>query len=138
VAAYAREIHAVSALLPRAKIVLIGSSPILPTYAPDCVMEHEENLQACTFDESSIIQASETSDGLNGETYAHILARDSEVAAASGAELIPSEPWLCYNEECPVTIGDYLVYRDDRHFFFPFLDALGPVIDHALHKAHIY
>jgi hypothetical protein len=35
-------------------------------------------------------------------------------------------------------IGNYLVYRDDRHFFSPFLNALGPVVDRALRDAAIY
>jgi hypothetical protein len=34
-----------------------------------------------------------------------------------------------------VVINNYLAYRDNRHFFFPFSTYLGPVVAAALRNA---
>ena len=138
VAAYADQIERIRVRVPTAKFVVMGSTPIFTTSVPNCVRDHQRSLGACTFLESTLIRDKKTFNGTNAQAFSAIVARDVDVATASGATLIPTEAWLCADGRCPAVIGNYLVYRDDRHFFTPFLTALGPVVDHALRDAGIY
>ena len=138
VAAYAAQIEAIRARIPTARFVVMGSTPIFPTSVPNCVRNHQRSLSTCTFLESSLITDEKTFHGNNAERFDQIVARDADVATAAGATLIPTESWFCSAGRCPAVIGNYLVYRDDRHFFHPFLSALGPVVDQALRDAGLY
>ena len=138
VAAYADQINQITAGLPDVKVVLMGSTPIFTKSVPTCVRDNQKNIDRCTFVETTLIKDPKTYNGKNAEPFTQILARDHDVAAASGATLIETEPWLCSAGRCPAVIGSYLVYRDDRHFFHPFLVALGPVVDRALRDAGLY
>ena len=138
VAAYADQINQIRAGLPDARVILMGSTPIFSKSVPTCLRDHQKSVQACTFLETTLIKDPKTFTGNNAEPFTQILARDHDVATASGATLIETEPWLCSAGRCPAVIGSYLVYRDDRHFFHPFLVALGPVVDQALRDAGLY
>ena len=138
VAAYADQINQIKAGLPSAKFVVMGSTPIFNKSVPTCLRDNQKSINRCTFLESTLIKDPKTYNGKNAEAFTQILARDHDVAAASGATLIETEPWLCAAGRCPAVIGSYLVYRDDRHFFHPFLLALGPIVDQALRDAGIY
>lgn len=138
VAAYADQINKIREKVPTAKFVVMGSTPIFSWSVPNCVRNHQRSLEQCTFAESTLIRDKKTFNGSNAESFAQIVARDADVAAASNATLIPTEAWFCAAGRCPAVIGNYLVYRDDRHFFSPFLNALGPVVDRALRDAAIY
>jgi len=138
VAAYADQITQIKGGLPDAKFVVMGSTPIFNKSVPTCLRDNQKAIDRCTFLETTLIKDPKTYNGKNAEPFTQILARDHDVATASGATLIETEPWLCSAGRCPAVIGSYLVYRDDRHFFHPFLVALGPVVDRALRDAGIY
>lgn len=138
VAAYADQINQIRAGLPDAKVFLMGSTPIFSKSVPTCLRDHQKSVPSCTFLETTLIKDPKTYNGSNAEPFTQILARDHDVASASGATLIETESWLCSAGRCPAVIGSYLVYRDDRHFFHPFLVALGPVVDQALRDAGLY
>lgn len=138
VAAYADQINQIAAGLPDAKVVLMGSSPIFTKSVPGCLRDHQRSINQCVFLESTLIKDPKTYNGKNAEPFTQILARDHDIATATGATLIETTPWLCSGGRCPAVIGPYLVYRDDRHFFHPFLNALGPVVDKALRDAGLY
>ena len=106
---------------PKVPRLIIGTSPDLAQSAPQCLSRHVSDIRPCNYVESA--------------TYQGLLQRDVTLASALGAKLVPSEPWLCLKGQCPVVVNNYLAYRDNRHFFFPFLTYLGPVVAAALRSA---
>jgi hypothetical protein len=43
------------------------------------------------------------------------LAVELDVATTHQATFVPTGDWLCTSSECPVVIGNLLVYRDNSH-----------------------
>ena len=88
---------------PLAKNVLVlGDTPTPLTDVPGCVASHLRHVSAC----------------MNPRTAAIVpgrLAVELDVATAHQATFVPTGDWLCTSSECPVVIGNLLVYRDNSH-----------------------
>jgi len=100
---------------------LIGTTPDFPGPIPNCVSLHKTLITKCNLAISS--------------SYTKVLTRDIAVAQAANATLVPAVSWVCVNNKCPAVIDKYLAYRDFRHFFFPVLDYLRPVVTSAMSSA---
>ena len=55
-------------------------------------------------------------------------AVEQEVAAAHGATFVSTSDWLCSPTECPVIVGDVLVYRDANHITATAATWLAPYL----------
>ncbi|MBF4161728.1 acyltransferase family protein [Nocardioides acrostichi] len=53
-------------------------------------------------------------------------------ALLNGAEVVDPTPWLCWQDECPVVIGDVLSYRDTDHITTEYAARLAGALGHAL------
>lgn len=106
---------------PRAKRIILGTSPLLPSDAPECLAQHPTDIQTC------------------GESYKYgsgyyggILERDVAVAEAAKATLIPTTPLFCYEDHCSPIINDYLVYVDQDHTTIDYTTYLEGLLYAAL------
>jgi SGNH domain (fused to AT3 domains) len=97
---------------------LIGTTPDFPWPVPNCLSIHASNIMGCNLHLTA--------------SYSRLLTRDAAIAKAAGATLVTAKNWLCTTNQCPAVIGNYLAYRDFRHFFFPVLDYLRPVVSAAV------
>jgi hypothetical protein len=56
-----------------------------------------------------------------------------DAARSSGATLIDPTPWLCTaGGDCPVLVGNTVVYRDDSHVADAYAEAIAPVLGDRL------
>jgi peptidoglycan/LPS O-acetylase OafA/YrhL len=94
-----RTLAALRALAQR--VVLIGESPHFHFDPPRCLAT-AGRIEACTVPRRRIVSAA----------YA---ALERSTTEATGTDLIPTIPWLCQKESCPLILGDYLVYRNNGH-----------------------
>jgi peptidoglycan/LPS O-acetylase OafA/YrhL len=86
--------------------------------AVDCAASHSEDLTSCTqhlADASPNPQVSE--------------AARAAADATGGVSVIDPAPWLCDTSgECPVVVGNALVYRDTNHLSETYAAAIAPVL----------
>jgi hypothetical protein len=83
------------------RVVLIGESPHFHFDPPRCLAT-EGRVEACTVPRRRLVSSA----------YEEL---EHRTTAASGAHLIPTIPWLCRADSCPLILGDYLVYRNNGH-----------------------
>lgn len=57
---------------------------------------------------------------------------ETAAAADAGTDLISATDWLCFEEDCPIVRGDYLVYRDRHHLTATFAAVLSERLGVAL------
>ena len=55
-----------------------------------------------------------------------------KVALLHGADVVDPTPWLCWQDLCPVVIGDTLSYRDTDHLTTEYAAALAGALGRAL------
>jgi peptidoglycan/LPS O-acetylase OafA/YrhL len=55
-----------------------------------------------------------------------------EVQQGAGATVIDTSAWFCVDGQCPVVVGDLLVYRDNHHMTTPYATSLAEVLGAAL------
>lgn len=106
---------------PRTKRIILGTSPLLPSNAPECLAQHPTAIQTC---------------GLSYKYgtgyYGGILARDVAVAVMAKATLIPTTPLFCYESHCSPVVKDYLVYVDQDHTTIDYSTYLEGLLYSAL------
>ncbi|GAB3993062.1 SGNH hydrolase domain-containing protein [Glycomyces albus] len=90
---------------------------------PECLSEHLDDATACVYDLDETIPFPERRD------------RAAEAVVDAGAQYVDTIPWMCNVEEreCPVIVGNLLVYRDHSHISASFASAMVPQIASALH-----
>lgn len=114
--AMVREIHAMS--IP---VLVMGAIPKPPSDVPTCLSAHLHNVPACTFERQDTVNET----GVRAEAAA--------TAAGSGTYL-NLIPLLCTGKQCPVIVGNNLVYRDDNHLTTSYARWLAPVVADQLAK----
>jgi peptidoglycan/LPS O-acetylase OafA/YrhL len=83
-------------------VLVLGDTPTPLNDVPGCVASHLRNVAACVNSRASAIKPGR-------------LAVEQEVAVAHDARFVPTGDWLCTPSDCPVVIGNLLVYRDNSH-----------------------
>jgi len=106
------------ALAPLTRQVLVlGDTPTPAHDVPSCVSAHLRDVARCI---------AARRDAVHDDR----LSVEREVAAAHRAAFISTSNWLCSPTDCPVIVGDLLVYRDANHitahaatWLMPYLEA---------------
>ena len=111
----------VTAVKPYAqRIVMISDTAYPKSDVPDCVSSHLKTVSAC----------------INSRTAALVLpTRRQAIATAvggQGVQIVDPTDWLCTATECPVIVGNVLVYKDDSHMSVEYSSALAPLLAAAL------
>ena len=83
-------------------VMLLGDTPTPLDDVPGCVAAHRHRVSACMNARASAVKPTR-------------LAVERDVATAHDASFVPTADWLCTDTECPVVIGNLLVYRDNSH-----------------------
>lgn len=109
------------------KKIIIGSTPLLniTTEMAKCVNAHASNVAICNTTYNA---------GSNSDITKLLLDRDAQVAAATGATLVPVISLVCTPTSnsspiatCPAVINHNLVYVDDNHLSAVFVTYITPV-----------
>lgn len=111
----------VTAVKPYAqRVVMISDTAYPKSDVPDCVSSHLKTVSAC----------------INSRTAALVLPiRRQAIATAvggQGVQIVDPTDWLCTATECPVIVGNVLVYKDDSHMSVEYSSALAPLLAAAL------
>lgn len=108
-----------SSLPPGAAKVVVGDTPRFGQDPPTCLSGHLTDPSACALPMATAV------DG-------RIRAVERRVSAASGARYIDASAWICRAGNCPVIIGNLLVFRDRHHLTTPFSFHLAGALDDEL------
>ena len=109
------------------KKIIIGSTPVLniSTEMAKCIDSNPTHLTTCntTYNSAS-----------NTDITSLLLARDTQVAAATGARLVPIMSLVCTPTSdskpmatCPAVVNHKLVYVDDNHLTAVYVTYVTPV-----------
>ena len=108
------------ALRPLATNVLVlGDTPTPLNDVPGCVASHLRNVSACMNPRSAAVKPGR-------------LTVELDLALAHDARFVPTGDWLCTATNCPVVIGNLLVYRDNSHITTATSMWLEPYLEAAV------
>ena len=96
-------------------VLVLGDTPTPGQDVPGCLSAHLGNVPACVTPRAEAVRDDR-------------LAVEQEVAAAHGATFVSTSDWLCSPTECPVIVGDVLVYRDANHITATAATWLAPYV----------
>jgi hypothetical protein len=107
-------------------VMVLGDTPTPLNDVPGCVAAHLRHISGCMNPRSAAIKPGR-------------LGVELDVATAHDAMFVPTGDWLCAASDCPVVIGNLLVYRDNSHittaasmWLEPYLEAaVKPILDNA-------
>lgn len=114
-------VQAIGALKPSgARLLLLRDTPYPGADVPTCVSGNLNDVGACNLHEAEAHVDKANED------------RTVELAAAAGVSVIDPLPWFCQRGECPVVVGDMLVYHDESHVSATYAAWLAPLMSRAL------
>mgnify|MGYP001211658803 CR=1 FL=1 len=100
------------------KLLIIGDTPLPIHQIPNCLSKQPRNVRGCIAPRKDSVDVSRVQ-----------LERD--IAGEHDASFVSVSNWLCGTSECPVIIGNMILYRDNNHisatasvYFAPFLAAV--------------
>jgi len=98
--------------------LIIGDTPLPIHQIPNCLSKQPRNVRGCIAPRKDSVDVSRVQ-----------LERD--IAGEHDASFVSVSNWLCGTSECPVIIGNMILYRDNNHisatasvYFAPFLAAV--------------
>jgi peptidoglycan/LPS O-acetylase OafA/YrhL len=94
------------------QVVMINDTPASNYDVPNCLSAHRASILSCATPTEQAIMPG-------------WLRATADGAKAAGATLVDPTLWVCTSAPCPPVIGNFLVYRDDRHLAVPFAQALA-------------
>jgi peptidoglycan/LPS O-acetylase OafA/YrhL len=108
------------ALAPsHARIEVLGNVPLLNESGPDCLSQHQTDVQACWTNMP--------------DSAAPYRSAERMAAVAYGARYINLLPFFCHDNVCPVVVGRYDVYLDREHVAAPYAEFLEGALSQLLH-----
>jgi hypothetical protein len=103
------------------QVVVLGGVPDPHSVVPTCLSSNISSVPACTPDRATAVNAA----GVAGERLA------TEAGGGSYADL---NALFCTDVECPLIVGNQLVFRDDNHITSGYADFLEPVMGALLDR----
>ncbi len=98
-----------------APVLVLSPVPDPHTVVPTCLSGHLDDAAACTPDRATAVNAAG-------------VAAEAQVVQAAGGRYADLTDLFCTPAECPLLVGDQLVYRDDNHLTTGYATFLGPVM----------
>ncbi|MGW6333111.1 acyltransferase family protein [Nocardia rhamnosiphila] len=98
-----------------AAVLVLGSIPDPHTDVPICLSEHLDDAAAC---------APARPDALDDAG----IAAERAATIGAGGQYADLTSLFCTASDCPLVIGDNLVFRDDNHLTVGYAETLAPVI----------
>jgi hypothetical protein len=100
-------------------VALIGQTLTAKDTIPSCVALHIHDPQHCA-------------PARHQPVVTQLNAALARLATARGATFIDAIPWICSDTQCPVIVGNVLVYIDDDHLSGEFASSRAATIGAAL------
>ncbi|TYP86852.1 acyltransferase family protein [Blastococcus xanthinilyticus] len=97
------------------RVLVLGGVPDPHAVVPTCLSSNVSSVPACTPDRATAVNAG----GVAGEQQA---------TAAGGGSYADLAPLFCTEAECPLIVGNQLVFRDDNHLTYGYASFLQPVM----------
>jgi hypothetical protein len=104
------------------QVSLVLDTPTTPQLPADCLSSSGATVGSCTTQ-----MPAEVAD-LNDRTRA--------AAAASGAQVIDMEPYVCAGDRCPMVVGSTAVYADQDHLTATYVKQVTPAFVAQLHLSY--
>ena len=105
--------------VPSTAKLILGDVPHLSQQSPpDCLAQHDHDVQACSTPRAVAIVAE------HGDLERH-------VAAVTGAQYVDVTPWLC-SSVCTAVVGDMNVYLDQDHITSTYATYLTGAVEEAV------
>lgn len=104
------------------ELLILGDSPTPREDVIQCVATHLSTASACVRPRADAVRTAR-------------LQVESDLAVEHDAHFEPTSDWLCSTVECPVIIGDVLVYRDHNHITTTAATLLTPYVEAAVEFA---
>ncbi|MFT4009345.1 MAG: acyltransferase family protein [Nocardioidaceae bacterium] len=105
-----------------APVYVIEDTPYPKRDIPDCLAENPTDVGSCTL---SIQEAYSDNDRRE---------RSARAAKEAGAKLIDPAAWFCNPQDCPVIVGNTVVYSDNSHVTRTYSRLLSNVLGEKLPK----
>jgi hypothetical protein len=101
-------------LTPR--LLVLGDNPDSHADPATCLSAHLTDVGACTNTRGKAVETGK-------------LEAERAVAAERGARFVDTSDWLCTATDCPLIIGDILMFRDINHLTTVAADWFTPMLD---------
>ena len=96
-------------------VVLLGDTPTLTTDPLDCLGRNGTDITACAEPAATVLRDPAWRAEVN------------DAARRTGVPVIDPTPWLC-GRDCPLVVGNLLVYRDTNHLTSAYAEMLSPML----------
>jgi peptidoglycan/LPS O-acetylase OafA/YrhL len=100
-------------------VVLLADTPTLSADPLDCLGGNDHDITACTEPAVTVLR----------DPAWRAEVRDA--ARKGGVPVVDPTPWLC-GRNCPLVVGNVLVYRDTNHLTGAYAEMLSPVLGASL------
>lgn len=97
-------------------VIFISDVPTLRSSAPSCLAAHKADIQTCTPSRSDAIR------------LPVVRTQELALAARDGVTSINPTPWFCTSTQCPLVVGNILVYHDNSHITKQWARFTAPVL----------
>lgn len=105
----------------RTRVMTILDTPWPKNNAVDCATAHPSDLSACARDRSEADPKPDVTEAIKA------------AADAEGVTILNPYNWVCApSGNCPVVVGNTMVYRDYGHLADGYVEALTPVVEDEL------
>jgi hypothetical protein len=101
-------------LTPR--LLVLGDNPDSRAEPATCLSEHLTNVNACVNSRSRAVETGK-------------LEAERSAAEQAGARFVDTSDWLCTATDCPLIIGDILMFRDVNHLTTVAADWFTPMLE---------
>jgi hypothetical protein len=100
------------------RVIVLADTPRLDYDPAECLATNA-GIEGCEVEREHMVDAA----------YQEL---EAVAAAQAGAGLISATDWLCFEEDCPLVRGPYLVYRDRHHLTATFAARLSARLGAAI------
>ena len=102
--------------------LLLGDSATPVNDTPSCVAGHVSNVGGCMNSRATAVKQGR-------------LAVERSMATKYNALFVPTSDWMCTDSQCPVVVGNVLMYRDNSHLTATASAFLAPYIEATVRYA---
>ncbi|MEU8665012.1 acyltransferase family protein, partial [Actinoplanes philippinensis] len=97
------------------RVTMIADTPFLTVAPADCLSVNSTAIFRCAVPRADVLPEPRWRDQLRA------------ISVASGVPVIDPVPWLC-TAQCPLVVGDTLVYRDSNHLTEAYARLVAPLL----------
>jgi peptidoglycan/LPS O-acetylase OafA/YrhL len=101
------------------QLLILGDTPLPAHEIPNCLAANPRSVRHCITTRGPAIKLSR-------------LQLETDLAAQYKADFVPTGDWLCGTKECPVVLGNIVMYRDNNHVSATMSRYLAPFVQAAI------